>query len=182
MRRVAKRAGRPIAERVLTDELAREDFKVWIGKPYRKGGVWDCQFGVGDKVQRIGGADSMQALFMAIEGIRVTLDATGRPYTWMSPSDLGPGIPYIATAMGRRFEKRVAKLIDREKARDWDSKLRIGKKVMEASQRELKIRKAAIAEWEARLKRQRARIAEFESTVEKIKDELLPGRKRGNRA
>ena len=123
----------------------------------------------------------MQALFLAIQGLHVTLKATGRDYSWLSPN-MGPDIPYYTSGFGKRFENRVSRLIAREQARDWDSQVKLRKETIEASERELEIRKAAITEWEERIKRYKAGYREFASTVEKIKDELVPQRKRRKRA
>ena len=60
------------------------------------------------------GSDPMQALANALEGIRVTLEASGR-FGWDGglPNELGLG-RQVPVGFGRAFAKRVDRLIDRE--------------------------------------------------------------------
>ncbi len=82
--------------------------------------MWECPFlieGLGKpQIQNIGGADALQALLLAIEGVRVALEKTGDRYIWLDiDPEFGSGIPgYIPTDYGRQFEARINLVIERE--------------------------------------------------------------------
>ena len=64
--------------------------------------------GVGkSKVQKTFGVDSLQALMMAIEGVRVGLEQTGRRFFWLDP-EIGTDIPLrVPTIWGKQLVERV---------------------------------------------------------------------------
>lgn len=100
------------------------------------------------QIRSVGGADSLQALLLAVEGARVALDKTGSRFTWLEtdPDKAGPGIPrYIPTHQGPRFEARVNLAIERESKRYF--------------QRILKSRKANIVAFEAEVRQRRSRVS-----------------------
>lgn len=91
-----------------------------LGKPRRlKGGDWECPFhivGLRTKTVESGyGVDAVQALTMALEGIRVTLERSGQRLSWIGgePGDTGFG-RLIPTSLGPAFSKRVNRIVDRE--------------------------------------------------------------------
>jgi Domain of unknown function (DUF6968) len=129
---------------------------VTIGRPRKaKTGEWICPFrieGLGKpQLAAAHGEDSLQALLMAIEGIRVNLDSSGRGLFWLD-ADFGPGIPrYVPWHFGPSFEERILAAIQREQARCWEQKLKVGEVNVKASEVALGAAKEAIADWEARL-------------------------------
>jgi hypothetical protein len=109
------------------------------------------------QIQNIGGADALQALLLAIEGVRVALEKSGDRYIWLDiDPEVGSGIPrYIPTDYGRQFEARINLVIEREAKRVW--------------KRRLKARKADLAEHETELKQREEVIAALRSTLERQK-------------
>jgi hypothetical protein len=103
--------GRAIARRTLDEHgVTGRKVVVSIGLPrpqrLSKHGDWECPFlieGIGEsKVERAGGVDSLQALLMAIEGVRVRLEQSGRNFFWLDPN-IGADIPlYVPTTWGNR--------------------------------------------------------------------------------
>ena len=167
--------GHVVARRVLTESgLERRKVTISIGAPRRHPRVdWECPFlidGIGDsRVRKAGGVDALQALVMAIEGIRVTLEGTGRGLVWLYPK-VGPDIPrYIPTAYGRRFEERMNLAIEREMKRVWQARLRSRKADIAACEAELKQRKEAIAALEALLEERKEAAAAWESSLRNSK-------------
>jgi len=125
-------------------------------------GNWECRFLIEGlsrpQIHSVGGADSLQALLLAVEGARVTLDKTGSRFTWLEtdPDKAGTGIPrYIPTHKGPRFEARVNQAIERESKSYY--------------QRILKTRKANIAAFEAEIRQRREVLAMLEAALEKRK-------------
>jgi hypothetical protein len=103
-----------------------------------------------------GGVDSLQALLIAVEGVRVTLDKTGRLFTWgeWDPEKASSGIPrYIPTDLGPIFEARVNLAIERESKRYY--------------QRKLKTRKVNIAAFEADLIQRREVLTALEDALKR---------------
>jgi len=61
------------------------------------------------------GVDGLQALALAIEGLRVELETSGGVYTWEGGDDGDHGVPpVVTTAFGREFCKRVTSFIEQE--------------------------------------------------------------------
>jgi len=164
-----------VARRVLTESgLGKRKVTISIGAPRRHPQVdWECPFlidGIGDsRVQKAGGVDALQALLMAIEGVRVTLERTGRRLVWLDP-EVGPDIPrYIPTVYGRHFEHRINLVIEREMKRAWEAKLKSRKADIATCEAELKQRKEAIAALEAELGKRKAAAAAWESNLKTSK-------------
>lgn len=144
--------GRPIARRTLAEDGAtgREIFiSIGLPRPYRlsKHGDWECPFlieGIGEpKVETACGVDSLQALILAIEGVRVRLEQTGRNFFWLDPS-MGVDIPlYVPTVYGKRLVERVSRAIEREIVRVW--RARIKKSWAKIRTEETKLRRQGIA-------------------------------------
>jgi hypothetical protein len=102
------------------------------------------------------GVDALQALLLAIEGIRIALDRTGSRFEWLGPG-LTAEIPrQLPTCLGKRFERRLNEVIERETVRHW------------ASYR--KTRNASIAEFEAELEQRRKTVASWEAVLKKRKE------------
>ena len=141
--------GQVVARRILEEQgVATRKIVVSIGlpRPYplSKDSDWECPFlieGVGNsKVQKGFGVDSLQALMMAIEGVRVGLEQTGRRFFWLDP-EIGPDIPLrVPTVWGKQLVERVRLAIERETLRAWRARI--------------KSRRAKIRAEEANLKRQ----------------------------
>lgn len=93
---------------------------VKVGKPRKqRGGNWACPFQISGlglrKIEYGHGVDSIQALLMAIEGIRTRLEQSGKQLTWDGgdPGDTG-FTRFVPTFFGVDFCKRIDRLIDRE--------------------------------------------------------------------
>ena len=93
---------------------------VKIGKPRKLGGEeWACPFFIdGLGVQKIvygHGFDAIQALVMALEGIRTVLEKTGKRLSWADGEAGLTGFSrFVPIFYGLKFMKRVDRLIDRE--------------------------------------------------------------------
>lgn len=80
---------------------------------------WACRFQISglptDVDERAYGVDGMQALMMALEGIRVHLERSGATLIWLDgePGVLGmtPSIPF---SYGLKVQKHLTKLVDEE--------------------------------------------------------------------
>src|SRR6266446_8328926 len=119
--------GRVVASRVLTQQNGHTPkATVSIGCPRRLLRTsWECRFlieGMGAPiVGRAGGVDTLQALLQAVEGVRVSLEQTGKPFVWLDPQD-GLGFPFLVPlSHGKSLEDRVRKLIDLDLA-EWEKK------------------------------------------------------------
>jgi len=168
--------GRVIARRVLTNtDPGIGDVTVSIGAPRRHPkGNWECPFlieGLGKaKIQGAAGADGLQALLLAVEGARVTLDKIGTGYTWLEtdPDKAGTGIPrYIPMHMGPRFEARINLAIERESKRHYQTMLSSRKANVAAFEAEVKERREALAALEAALTRRKAQASQWEAELNK---------------
>jgi hypothetical protein len=117
-----QRVANPIAERRLAvvGEPDRE-VVITIGKPRPEPdpSVWMCTFlveGIPGARRRIArGADSLQALQVAIQAAKATINAAGVVCTWGSdePGDIGIPRP-IPSFDGSGFAQKVERYIDRE--------------------------------------------------------------------
>jgi hypothetical protein len=174
--------GRVIARRVLEarkPEMIRR-VTVSIGAPRRHPkGDWECPYrieGLGEsKVSASGGVDSLQALILAIEGIRVTLERTGDRFVWLDEA-FGAGIPsYIPTHYGPRFESRISQVLEREAQRYWTEKFKASKADLTALAAEVKQRKETLAVLVSELKRRQPISANWEESLKNWK----PSKKSG---
>jgi hypothetical protein len=144
--------GRPIARRTLAEDgVSGRKIVISIGlpRPYRlsKNGDWECPFlieGIGkSKVETACGVDSLQALILALTGLRVRLEQTGRNFFWLDPN-MGVDIPlYVPTVYGKRLVERVSLAIEREILRVW--RARIKKSWNKIRAEETKLRRQGIS-------------------------------------
>jgi uncharacterized protein DUF6968 len=132
------------------------------GPRQRPRGHWECRFlirGLGTtQVRRVEGEDSLQALLLAIEGARVTLDVTGR-FTWLEtdPEKAGSGVPrYVPTHQGPRFEARINLAIERESKRYYQRILNGRKADLAALEAEVEQRRELLGILENRLRSREA--------------------------
>lgn len=172
--------GQVIARRILTeytgDLIRKVAVSIGAPRPHPKGD-WVCPFLIEGReesqVEGSFGVDALQALLLAVEGIRVTLDRTGSRFEWLDPS--GAWIPrLVPTGQGKRFENRVNEFIERETAAMWDSRVRARKASIAEFEAELEQRKKTVAQWETVLKKRKALAAAFEAAVKP----LIKGAKR----
>jgi hypothetical protein len=169
--------GRVIARRILSEQgVVGRKIMVSIGLPRPdplKGGDWECPFlieGVGkSEVQKAFGVDSLQSLIIAIQGIRVELEQTGRNLFWLGP-EIGPDIPLnVPTVWGKQLVERVRLAIERETVRVWRAKIKTRKTKIRAEEAELRRQRTepgkiakALAERKTHLQRWEAEIANLE--------------------
>ena len=112
-----------IAQRTLiTNDANKENIEIFIGKPeVTATGTFQCAYqvvrrNIEDNVQYVKGIDSFQALMLAFEGIRNTIDKTGLSVTWQGgePGDHGFTRFVPQYYFGREFSKRLEKIIEDE--------------------------------------------------------------------
>ena len=96
---------------------------VSLGKPRRmkSGKDWECPFriaGLGTRGIQYGyGVDAVQALTTAFEGIRVTLERSGKRLSWIGGNPGDPGFERpVPSALGLKFLRRLNRMIDRQVA------------------------------------------------------------------
>jgi len=117
--------GRVIAERILTVAGVNDEIiTVSLGIPHRvDSDTWECPYsieGLGSKrIARCApGGDSLQALLVAVEGIRWCLMQSGETFEWDGDSLLGGdtgAIPrFLRIGMGKEFYERIEAAIKRE--------------------------------------------------------------------
>ena len=172
---------RVIASRVLNEiGGSLREIAVSFEEPQRRPRehYWECRFVIKGlsrpEIHSVGGADSLQALLLTVEGARVTLDKTGRRFTWLEtdPDKAGTGIPrYIPTHRGPRFEARVNLAIERESKRDWQRILKTRKANIAAFEAEIRERREVLAMLEAALERRKVAAAAWEGDLKKWKPE-----------
>lgn len=125
-------------------------------------------------LQSVGGVDPLQALLLAVEGARVTLDKTGRRFAW--PEDdgdkAGSGIPrYVPTHLGPLAEARINVAIERESKRFFQRVLNGRKANISAYEAEVRERREVLAVMEAALARRKAGAASWQADLKKWKPE-----------
>lgn len=115
------RLGTIVAVRELREIGSRQKVvTVRLGKPRKvRGGDWACPYqisGLGRaKVHYAYGVDALQALILAIEGIRTALEKTGRRLSWVGGEPGDTGFPrFVPTFFGLDFSKRLNKFLDQE--------------------------------------------------------------------
>ena len=170
--------GRVVARRVLSEKgHPNREIVVSLGMPRpdrHKGGDWECPFlieGIGKpKVQKVFGVDSMQALVIAIKGIRVTLETVGRELFWLD-GQIGTGFPLDVPTWGREFESRVRLAIEREEIRIWRAMIRTRKAKIRADEAELKKQGKRPGEIAMQLAERKKHLKEWKVDL----DELKPG-------
>jgi len=171
---------RVIASRVLNEiGGSLREIAVSFEEPQRRPrGHWECRFlikGLGrPQIRKVGGADSLQALLLAVEGARVALDKSGGRFTWLEtdPGKAGPGIPrYIPMHQGPRFEARVNLAIERESKRYFQGILKTRKANIAAFEAEVGQRREVLAMLETALERRKAGAAAWEANLKKWRPE-----------
>jgi hypothetical protein len=187
-----RRLGRIIARRELTEIGSIRKVIVSIGTPRRHPKCdWECWFsleGLGKPhLQSVGGVDPLQALLLAVEGVRVTLDKTGRRFAWLEddPDKAGSGIPrYVPTHYGPLAEARINVAIEREAKRFFQRILNSRKGNIAAYEAELRERSEVIAIMQAALARRKAGATEWQANLKKWKPEktrrILPQSDKGD--
>lgn len=121
------------------------------------------------EVQKAFGVDSLQALIIAIQGIRVGLEQTGRSLFWFNP-EIGPDIPLnVPTVWGKQLVERVRLAIERETVRVWRARIKTSKAKIRAEEAELRRQRTepgkiakALAVRKTHLQRREAEIANLE--------------------
>jgi hypothetical protein len=144
--------GRPIARRTLAEDgVTGRKIVISIGLPrpdrLSKHREWECPFlieGIGEpRVETAYGVDSLQALILAITGLRVRLEQTGRNFYWLDPN-IGADIPpYVPTVWGKRLVERVSLAIERETVRVWRAQIK--KSWVKIRAEETKLRRQGIS-------------------------------------
>lgn len=109
---------RVIATRVLSTADGREVIAS-LFEPIPKGEVWECAFSiVGPDIDiegAVGGVDSMQAITLGVEGIRVHLGRVAESLSWMYGEDGYLGFPrFYPAGFGVEVEARLVKLVNDE--------------------------------------------------------------------
>src|SRR5688572_7474922 len=81
---------------------------------------WMCPFRITGLPARVEsgalGADAIQSLVLAIQGIRQSLDASGWRVAWGTPGDQGGFPQFIPVFGGEEVSARIARFVDREVA------------------------------------------------------------------
>jgi uncharacterized protein DUF6968 len=189
-RRVKKAGlGRVIASRVLTEENARDHkITVAVGAPRRvQADHWLCPYHIEGIVESglhyAYGVDALQALVLAMAGIRWNLGNTGRDFIWFAGDH---GIPHqVPTGFGKTFQRRVERAILRESKRVFVGRMRARQREIAASEARLKLLKKGASRWkepagkanlkaevarqEARIKRAKKATANWEAELKKWK-------------
>jgi hypothetical protein len=125
------RVGRIAASRGLTDaKNPRRRIVVALGVPRQVDFMeWECKIHI-DGLEPIAhqtfGVDSMQALLLGVEALRMSLKRSPYRLAWLGDSTFYPagGIPrQVSGDLGEEFDARIEKLIEREKEPFWEAKL-----------------------------------------------------------
>ncbi|WP_425163013.1 DUF6968 family protein [Candidatus Binatus sp.] len=169
--------GRVIARRILSEEgVAGRKIVVSIGLPRpdpRKGGDWECPFlieGVGkSEVQKAFGVDSLQALMIAIQGIRVGLEQSGRNLFWLD-SEIGADIPLtVPTTWGKQLVDRVRLAIERETVRVWRAKIKTSRTNIYAEEAELRRQRTEPGKIAKVFAERRTHLQRWEAEIDNLK-------------
>ncbi len=139
--------GPVIARRILAEQgVVGRKIVVSIGlprpDPLSKHGDWECTFlieGVNkSKVRKTFGVDALQALIVAIQGVRVGLEQTGRRFFWLDP-EIGVDIPLnVPTSWGKQLVERIRLAIERETVRVWRARIKSRRTKIRAEEAKLK--------------------------------------------
>lgn len=80
-----------------------------------------CPFqiaGIGrSRVEHAFGLDAIQALQIALQGIRVQLEGHAKGATWEGGEQGDPGFPQVVPAFGLAFDRHMSRIIAREEKR-----------------------------------------------------------------
>ena len=127
------RIGQIVASRELTDaDNPSRRIVVSLGLPRQVHPLeWECRVhidGLEPASERVGGVDSMQALLLAVETLRLSLKRSPYRLAWLGDSTFYPagGIPrQVPADLGEEFDERMEQLIERERQPFWESRLKI---------------------------------------------------------
>ena len=91
---------------------------VTLGVPRREGRDWACSFrisGLGERVvDDAYGVDAIQAVQVALDGIRAALEGTGQTFSWLGLRG-ETGFPrFVPHSLGLEFAERINRFMDRE--------------------------------------------------------------------
>ncbi|MEW6296039.1 MAG: hypothetical protein AB1467_07195 [Candidatus Diapherotrites archaeon] len=110
-----------ICERKLIEyDLDNKEIKVLLGKPSKyQDTEFICAFQIigleNSQIQYAHGEDSFQALIMALEGIRVTLNKSDKNLTWIGGEKGDHGFPrFVTMSFGLAFSQLLDNIIDQE--------------------------------------------------------------------
>lgn len=151
-RRVKKSGlGRIIASRVLTEENARDNrITVTVGAPRRvEADHWLCPYlieGIVESGIHYGyGVDALQSLLSVLGGIRWDLEQTERHFIWFADDH---GLPrQVPTGLGKSFQERMERAIERESKRVFLGRLRARKAEIASAEARLKVLKKGASRW-----------------------------------
>ena len=167
--------GRVIARRILSEQgVVGRKIVVSIGLPRPDPhGACECPFlieGAGkSEVQKAFGADTLQALILAIQGIRVALERTGRSFFWFDP-DIGVDIPLnVPPTWGKRLVERVRLAIERETVRVWRARIKSRRAKFRAQEAELKRLRTKPGKIAKALAEKKTLLQRWEAEVDKLK-------------
>lgn len=169
-----RKFGRVIARRTLpAAAIPLQDIVISIGAPVRRPkGNWECRYrieGLSEPLDKLtGGADSLQALQMAIEGVWVSLERAGCRYTWRN-GEAVPAVPRFMPEYDQDFDIRIKRAMDRESKRYWGRKLKNRKTDIAKLEAELKERRDILSGLEGWLKRRKAATTIWEANMKEWK-------------
>lgn len=107
-----------IATRELAVEGSRRKRTVTVWQPEQINELdWVCAYRITGmrKVQRAIGGDALQALILALMGIREALNETPGRYTWLGGDPGDHGVPAVVPGgFGPRWDTHIERIIDRE--------------------------------------------------------------------
>ncbi|MDI6760533.1 MAG: hypothetical protein QMD05_06870 [Candidatus Brocadiaceae bacterium] len=113
----------PICERKLIEienGSKKKAVTVRLGRPKKlQKDEWICTFQISgledSRVQHAYGTDGFQSLIMALEGIRVALEKSGKNFLWEGGEKGDTGFPrFVPMFFGLEFSQRIGHLIDQE--------------------------------------------------------------------
>jgi hypothetical protein len=186
--------GRVIASRILTERNARNSkITIMIGAPRRvEADHWLCPYlikGIVETDIQYGyGVDALQALIVALGGIRADLDRTERRFIWFGDDHGIPGL--IPADYGAEAERRIGIAIQRESKRAMLAQVQARKAEISSAEAEVKALKKGASRWrepagkenieaeivrrEARIKVAKKRTAEWEAELRAWKPDADP--------
>ena len=178
-RRQSSSLGRVIATRVLREEgHPKRKIVISIGTPRPDPGskdsdTWECPFlikGLGESTaQRGSGVDAIQALITAIQGIRVSLEKSGRKLFWLDPNT-GPDIPlYFPPSFGKQYEERLRLAIERETVRAWRAIIKTRRSRIRAQETKLRQQGMSPAKIARLVVEGNRRLDEWEASINILK-------------
>ena len=169
------RLGRVIASRTLGEVgVPKSKIVVSIGAPRsHPQHDWDCPFlieGLGvSNIQHAYGVDAMQALIISLQGIRASIEKSGRKLFWFE-AKTGTFFPMLVPAhFGREFEDRVGLAIEREIVREWRARIRSRQAKIRAHEAKLSRQGTATAQIARAVAKWKKDADEWESRVDKLK-------------